>query len=208
MIPGDITHKSTISEPHSTLHLPNICFADELFTVEECKTIINYSSEWRNLEGTILVHKKEGMVQEEGEYRKCTIYRPPENLEQIKWISDKLLSIINELNNKYYRFDIKGLMEWPNLMKYKANKKGHYDYHLDIGQQKPSCWRKLSYTLFLNDDYEGGALEFKSSSTTMTYSGPVGRLIIFPSYLLHRVNVVTSGIRWAMVGWAHGDSFR
>ena len=120
MIPGDITHKSTISEPHSTLHLPNICFADELFTVEECKTIINYSSEWRNLEGTILVHKKEGMVQEEGNYRKCTIYRPPENLEQIKWISDKLLSIINELNNKYYRFDIKGLMEWPNLMKNKA----------------------------------------------------------------------------------------
>ena len=40
------------------------------------------------------------------------------------------------------------------------------------------------------------------------HKGPVGTLVLFPSYLLHRVNMVTAGTRWALVGWAHGGSFR
>ena len=41
-----------------------------------------------------------------------------------------------------------------------------------------------------------------------TLAALLGRMIIFPSYLLHKINPITSGTRWAMVGWAHGASFR
>jgi predicted 2-oxoglutarate/Fe(II)-dependent dioxygenase YbiX len=32
-------------------------------------------------------------------------------------------------------------------------------------------------------------------------------MIIFPSYLVHKVMPVTSGTRYALVGWAHGNTF-
>jgi len=199
-------------EPHTSLHLPDVIYVDDLFTVGECEIIINYSSEWESIEGRISsrVDSESGdkIESKKTDYRICTLYRPPENLEQVDWINEKLLSVITGVNRDYYRFDIKALLEPPNLMKYEADKNGHYDYHLDIGQTKPNCWRKLSYTLFLNDGYEDGALEFKTGQGIISYNGPVSRMIIFPSYLLHKVNPVTSGTRWAMVGWAHGASFR
>ena len=195
-------------EPHTSLHLPDVVYVDDLFTVDECEIIKNYSSEWETKEGRISSSESEGIKSKKSDYRICTLYRPPENLEQVDWINEKLLSVITGVNRDYYQFDIKALIEPPNLMKYEAEKKGHYDYHLDIGQAKPNCWRKISYSLFLNDDYEGGAMEFKTGEKILSYKGPVSRMIIFPSYLLHRVNPVTSGTRWAMVGWAHGASFR
>ena len=198
-------------EPPFSLHLPDIVYVDDLFTVGECETIINYSSEWERTEGRISARAKSesgGVESKKTDYRICTLYRPPENLKQIDWINEKLLSVITGINQDYYRFDIKAFIEPPNLMKYEAEKSGHYDYHLDIGQAKPNCWRKLSYTLFLNDGYEGGTLEFKTGEGMISYTGPVSRMIIFPSYLLHKVNPVTSGTRWAMVGWAHGASVR
>ena len=58
------------------------------------------------------------------------------------------------------------------------------------------------------DDFEGGKMGFKTGKGVVEYGPTVGRMVIFPSYLLHKVNPVTSGTRWAMVGWAHGASFR
>jgi PKHD-type hydroxylase len=34
-----------------------------------------------------------------------------------------------------------------------------------------------------------------------------GTTIIFPSYLMHRVNPVTRGNRFTLVSWVHGPSF-
>ena len=36
----------------------------------------------------------------------------------------------------------------------------------------------------------------------------LGSMILFPSYLVHRVLPMTKGTRYAMVGWCHGNSFR
>ena len=33
-------------------------------------------------------------------------------------------------------------------------------------------------------------------------------MIVFPSYCVHRVLPMTKGTRYAVVGWAHGNSFR
>ena len=35
----------------------------------------------------------------------------------------------------------------------------------------------------------------------------IGTMILFPSYVLHRVSEVTKGTRYSLVGWAHGNSF-
>ena len=36
----------------------------------------------------------------------------------------------------------------------------------------------------------------------------LGSMILFPSYLVHRVLPMTKGTRYAIVGWVHGNSFR
>ena len=43
----------TSFEPHTSLHLPDVVYVDDLFTVDECEIIKNYSSEWENIEGRI-----------------------------------------------------------------------------------------------------------------------------------------------------------
>ena len=202
----------TIFEPHTSLYGSNIVYVDDFFTEDECEDIIEYHHTWEKKEGRISQldedTKKTNSVQ--SDYRICTLYCPPykDELKQLDWLNEKLLESITGVNQDYYKFNIQALVEAPNLMRYDAENLGHYDYHLDIGTVKPNCWRKLSYTLMLNDDYEGGELEFKVGQGIIKYKGPVGRMVIFPSYMLHKVNPVTSDIRWALVGWAHGNSFQ
>ena len=47
-------------------------------------------------------------------------------------------------------------------------------------------------TVVLNDDYEGGEFEFLGNGTIKEKMGTV---IVFPSYMQHRVLPVTKGVR-------------
>jgi PKHD-type hydroxylase len=87
---------------------------------------------------------------------------------------------------------------------------GHYSYHKDAelpGGEKIT--RKLSAVLFLSDpnDYEGGLFEFKALENNMQ-KFPQGSIIVFPSYVEHRVTPVISGERHTAVCWSLGPSFK
>ena len=100
-------------------------------------------------------------------------------------------------------------MESPTLMKYDCVNEGHFDFHIDIGYDEPACWRKLAWSLMLNDDFEGGNMEIKTGGNSkQTFEPKKCRFTIFPSYLLHCITPVTSGIRWGLVGFHHGPPFR
>ena len=73
--------------------------------------------------------------------------------------------------------------------------------------------RKISVSAILNDDYEGGELEFKmltpmGTEQISTVKGKKGDIIVFPSYLLHRVKPVTKGTRYSVVAWFGGPPFK
>lgn len=61
----------------------------------------------------------------------------------------------------------------------------------------------LSFTLFLSDpeQYEGGELVVESMDSEQFYKLPAGSMLVYPSSSLHRVDEVTSGVRWAAIGW-------
>ncbi len=207
-----VKSNETAFEPHTSLYGSNIVYVDDFFTEDECEDIIEYHHTWEYKEGRISQQDVDTKETDsvKSDYRICTLYCPPYNdeLKQLDWLNGKLLEVITGVNQDYYKFNILALAEAPNLMRYDAENSGHYDYHLDIGTAKPNCWRKLSYSLMLNDDYEGGKLEFKTGMGIVEYGPIVGRMILFPSYLLHKVNPVTSGIRWSLVGWSHGPYFQ
>ena len=70
--------------------------------------------------------------------------------------------------------------------------------------------RCRDYTRFMIDkDFEGGKVEFDPLHGELEYDGrKQGSMIMFPSFLKHRVNFITSGIRYAVNGWSYGPSWR
>lgn len=99
---------------------------------------------------------------------------------------------------------------------YTSEDKGFYDYHQDsmgstikdnVDQRLP---RKFSISLQLSDpsEYEGGDLLIKSGVTPGVAPKAKGQVVGFPSFMLHKVTPVTSGIRRSLVVWVTGPAFK
>jgi PKHD-type hydroxylase len=104
-------------------------------------------------------------------------------------------------------------------------KDGYYTWHKDgMGSHKEvhnnpaskplhGMTRKLSMTIVLNDDYEGGDFEISGLYRAGIQQEPdLGRLeegsvIVFPSFIEHRVAPVTKGTRYSLVAWFVGPPF-
>ena len=70
--------------------------------------------------------------------------------------------------------------------------------------------RKISITVQLSDpsEYEGGDLQIKINAGQSDTPKGLGNVVIFPSYLLHRVTPVTKGLRRSLVLWITGPAFK
>ena len=82
------------------------------------------------------------------------------------------------------------------LLRYEEGNKFHN--HIDDHPQFP---RIVSMSLFLNDDFEGGELEFKEFNIKI--KPEAGEIIVFSSGFpyMHQVHPITKGIRYAVVKW-------
>ena len=135
----------------------------------------------------------------------------------ITWLTDEkliehLTLTVNEVNYNNWKFLLK---EFEPLQYSVYNIDDHYDWHIDshVGAYDNGLIRKLSFTLFLNEDYEGGAFRicephpdpFKHSE--QLFKPKTGSMVIFPSHKWHKVDKVTSGIRKTLVGWIVGTPF-
>ena len=85
-----------------------------------------------------------------------------------------------------------------------------HQYHPD----KPYN-RKVSITVWLNDpdEYEGGEFDLETlgpiaETRFETMKMPKGTIVVFPSYMWHRVRPVTSGVRKSLVLWIQGPPFK
>jgi PKHD-type hydroxylase len=95
------------------------------------------------------------------------------------------------------------------LGRYKSTDQGHYDWHVDAYPPKDGVQRKLSCVILLNDasEFEGGALELKGVDEQIVFTKR-GSIIVFPSFIEHRVTPVTKGVRYTAVVWGLGAPFK
>ena len=99
----------------------------------------------------------------------------------------------------------------------------HYGWHQDGWHQAykiPGALqgkiRKLSMSISLSDpqEYRGGHLEFdfrflpQSKPWACKEINSKGSVVVFPSFLWHRVTPVTQGTRYSLVSWHTGDPFK
>lgn len=86
--------------------------------------------------------------------------------------------------------------EAPQLLRYGKGQMFHD--HID---DHPFFTRRISLTYYLNDDYEGGDVEFTRHG--IRFKAEKHQLLIFPSNFIynHQVKPVVSGLRHVIVQW-------
>lgn len=186
-------------------------FWDDAFSDTELQAIVNFC----DIEGTgnsSLVGQHD--IEKVEEIRISEVKFHNRN-EKTDWIFERLNNIIQATNERFYNFDLNGY-DMFQYTKYFSDRRGRYDFHTDmifgeaIHQGNIIETRKLSMTLCLNDDYEGGEFQLNLGMENASVTVPTfkGRAIFFPSFLIHRVTPVTSGIRKSIVVWVTGPKFR
>ena len=94
---------------------------------------------------------------------------------------------------------------------YLSSEQGHYGLHHDIDWNNNNNFdRKLSVTVQLSDskEYEGGNFTFSEVESPNHTSKDKGTVLVFPSYLQHKVTPVTKGKRKSLVAWFQGPQWK
>ena len=157
---------------------------------------------------------------------------------QISWIydnaiSERLCAWLRQANKEagwYYDLQLPEAVQYTRYLE-----GGQYDWHIDGNQDQHAARRlvpsveypiplnitpfpefqgtvrKLSATVNLSkpEDYVGGTLQLRAYDQMHIFSdSPRGSMIVFPSFIEHRVTPIQSGERRAAVMWFNGYPLR
>lgn len=183
---------------------------DDFLTSEEISSIISYCDSVGVTPATVFVNDSNS-VSDAIRKSHAMLHSPNENNI---WIFEKLKSIAEFINDEFFRYDLTGFEFFQYAIYDGAG--SNYNFHMDMamGENIPEHLhqaRKLSFSLILSDnlEYEGGEFEIKmSEQSTLTVEQKLGRVIAFPSFMLHRVAPLTSGKRKSIVFWVLGPKFK
>jgi len=137
---------------------------------------------------------------------------------KIRWVqnenalADLLLRYVNLSNATAFNVDIQQEMAEMQFGEYSAEYGGKYDWHHDVNWENGKNFdRKLSVVVQLTnpDAYQGGNFEFSEVESPKKEDwSKQGSILVFPSYLTHRVTEVTEGTRYSLVSWVRGPRWR
>ena len=126
-----------------------------------------------------------------------------------QWLQDLLWHYVSKANYDAFNIDVGNQAE-IQFTEYYAEQRGHYDWHHDVHWNSQAITdRKLSVTVQLSStsEYAGGDFEFDEVQTTADFRSK-GTVLVFPSYLRHRVLPLTSGTRRSLVAWFVGPRWK
>lgn len=178
-----------------------VAFWPRFLTPEQCRAVVALSRGYEEFQGSIGAGDSM-QVRDDIRDSRVRFIMPDAGSE---WLFNKLEQGLLHLN-RGYQFDLRGFFQGAQVATYAPG--GHYDWHMDVGSGSYSN-RKLSMSIQLSDaaDYDGGDLEFMAATDQPT-PRDIGTLVVFPSFLVHRVAPVTRGRRVSLVSWISGPAFR
>lgn len=180
----------------------NYYYFTNVFTPEELVKIIEIGEKTPKINATTV--GDEGDIV--SDYRLSEISWLDEN-DETSWLYLRLAEYAKIANEEMWNFDIWGFGDSLQYTKYYGNG-GHYDWHADLGPGISN--RKLSCVLQLStpEEYEGGELQMNPGGNIISVPKGLGTLCFFPSFLLHRVTPLNSGVRLSLVTWFCGANLR
>jgi hypothetical protein len=165
---------------------------------EYIKNILDQSIEWKKAK----IYKDGESSQNNLDVRDTDIILLPNNKDfssnVLSDLSKDFSSSIKPYLDYYidkYNLSVRSY-ENPQLLRYGKGQK--FDEHSDRTMFFP---RTISLTYYVNDEYEGGEIEFVNFN--LKVKSKKNQLLVFPSTDLyaHKVHSVTCGLRYVIVQW-------
>lgn len=177
------------------------------FTPAECAALKSVALELPAVEGTI---GHGGKSEVNPDMRRSVVRWIPSH--QPKWfpLVQTLERLFAMSNAAAWSFDLTTFRD-VQFTEYSATECGHYDWHEDLSwMAQKANQRKLSLVVQLTNpaEYKGGILELDHDQPSDNAHMSQGTVLIFPSFLRHRVTPVTEGVRHTLVTWCEGPAFR
>jgi PKHD-type hydroxylase len=183
------------------MNLSNYFYWNNLFLPEEIKTINSLINKYKD-------KKEEEHLKSSSATKTSTVY--PIKLMYLKDVLKKALEALILNNQDNFGYDI---FDWSDEMEVNFNiyEKGQeYQWHKDTGLLK-SADVKLTALINLSDkSFKGGELNLLDSieATPVPELNGVGSMVIFNSFILHKVNPITKGTRKTLTIFIRGPSFK
>jgi PKHD-type hydroxylase len=179
---------------------------DDCFTKEEIKKIEEYCSSKKLDKASTVGSNSDARISSN-----CFIDVQDEN----QWFVSKINQALEQLNKAFFGFELYGY-SYFQYAEYEGSENGKYDAHTDLifGKDKPSYMidtRKMSLSLLLSEpekDFVGGEFFIHLSGNPALHGLKKGQMIVFPSFMLHGVKPVLSGVRKSIVIWVEGPKFK
>lgn len=187
------------NEECAALLLSPVCL-DKALDSEEISRICKHVDKLEKTQATL-----NGKV--ETEFRSCKTAWVPYDDEHA-WLYGRLYELVTLVNEEAYFFNPIDFVEPIMYCEYDVD--DHYGWHTDLASHPPFSSRKLAITVQLSDsdDYRGGTLEFAiTPESTYPVSRAKGSVLIYPTYIAHRIQPITKGKRKSLVFWVGGTSF-
>ncbi len=175
-------------------------YIENFLTEEECKSIIDLgnSTELIQMKSSRFVNGK--LIAENLEYdgnKRMGSYFINELLDLpiLKSLTDKIITFSNELN------PYNGII-YNGVPKYSFNRYGEgdfLDWHPDNHEILNGA--TITFVIQLNDEYEGGNVNYIIDGTNHTIPKKFGSVLIFDSNIVHSVDKVIKGTRYSLNVW-------
>lgn len=184
-------------------HYQNWAFRERFLTPQECDRLVSLvpGSALRDV-----VLRADEALPTAADVRRCRLAGLAW-VKEIEWLVQRLAAAVTECNKALYNYQLTGITE--NLLVEQYSTNHFHDWVQDFGAKEQSA-RKLGAIVQLTDpsQYEGGDVEFFSPRGPQKAPRARGTIIIYPSFVFHRVTPVTSGNRTAISGWVSGVPFK
>jgi len=133
--------------------------------------------------------------------------------EHTSWLFKKMAELISVINSEKFQFELANL---PNFQYTTYTTGGFYDWHIDDHHSPVyGPWhRKLGISVLLSDpesEFTGGEFQIIPSGNPEHLEiakCKKGDVLVFPSFVPHRVTEILSGKRKSLVTWITGPKFK
>lgn len=142
-------------------------------------------------------------------YNKDFRYSTQTNVSPTNPVIEKVRQVSKYANENYFKINISSYSQENHFVKYDVDGKfeAHTDiiWRADVADLDKKPVRKLSCITLLNDDFTGGKLALWYTGQRYSFTFNKGDVILFPSYVQHKVDPVESGVRYSLVSWSYGE---
>jgi PKHD-type hydroxylase len=124
-------------------------------------------------------------------------------------VIEKIREVSKFANENYFKINISQYAKENHFVQYDNGGKfeQHTDtiWNADVKDLDKKPVRKLSCITLLNNTFTGGKLALWYMGNRYSFPFNAGDIILFPSYVHHKVDPVESGVRYSLVSWSYGE---